>query len=57
MNPIKNYQPFITKIRTVFNDGTYFEQNALVCGFIAKQRGGIRRTEVIEEGGLCSVEL
>ena len=53
MNPIKNYQPFITKIRTVFNDGTYFEgnevQNALVCGFTAKQRGGIRRTEVIEE--------
>ena len=56
MNPIEDYRPFITKIRTVFNDGTYFEgnevQNALVCGFTAKARGGVNRVDVIEEDRL-----
>lgn len=45
-------KPYISKIRTVFNDGSVFEgdevQNALVCAFTAKSRGGVRKISVLE---------
>ena len=45
-------QPYVSKIRTVFNDGSIFEgnevQNALVCSFTAESRGGVKSSTVIE---------
>ena len=43
---------WINKIRTEFNDGTFFEgnevQHALVVSFTAPGRGGVKKTEVLE---------
>ena len=43
---------WINKIRTDFNDGTFFEgnevQHALVVSFTARGRGGVKKTEVLE---------
>ena len=52
MKTESNEQVFITRIRTVFNDGSMFEgnevQNALVCAFTAQYRGGIKDTVILE---------
>lgn len=43
---------WINKIRTDFNDGSFFEgnevQHALVVSFTAQYRGGVKKTEVLE---------
>ena len=43
---------WIGKIRTDFNDGSFFEgnevQHALVVSFTASIRGGVKKTEILE---------
>ena len=43
---------WIGKIRTDFNDGSFFEgnevQHALVVSFTANIRGGVKKTEILE---------
>ena len=50
--PAYPMREWINQIRTDFNDGSSFEgnevQHALVVSFTAQQRGGVKKTEVLE---------
>jgi hypothetical protein len=51
---------WINRIRTDFNDGTFFEgnevQHALVVSFTAQYRGGVKKTEILERETLVDWE-
>lgn len=56
--PMKEW---VSKIRTEFNDGSVFEGNeidhALVVGFTAKHRGGVKKTEILKSEMVVDWEL
>lgn len=51
---------WLNRIRTDFNDGSFFEgnevQHALVVSFTAQYRGGVKKTEVLEREMLVDWE-